>query len=261
MLRLLLPPAPLAQARELLLQLEAIDAAMRDTAHGRALEKLGMHPRLAHMLIKARDLGAERLACTAAILSEREISRVGVGARDADLRLRIAVLRGDEREVPTGVAVDQRAKAQALRSSSQWQRDFVRTPRDTADAHWASGILLAWAYPDRIAQARGDGGRYLLANGRGARFAEVQSLAKSEFIVAAELDGADREARIFLAAPIGVDDLRKHIRALMKETAEIRWDERAAALSAKQELRLGALLLASTDIRDPDPARDSNRRC
>ena len=248
------PPAPLAQARELLLQLEAIDAAMRVTAHGRALEKLGMHPRLAHMLIKARDLGAERLACDlAAILSERDILRAGVGARDADLRLRIAVLRGDEREVPTGVAVDQRAKAQALRSSSQWQRDFVRTPRDTADAHWASGILLAWAYPDRIAQARGDGGRYLLANGRGARFAEAQSLAKSEFIVAAELDGADREARIFLAAPIGLDDLSKHFRALMKETAEIRWDERAGALSAKQELRLGALLLASSDIRDSDP--------
>ncbi len=66
----------------------------------------------------------------------------------------------------------------------------------------ATGILLAWAYPDRIGQARGDGGRYLLANGRGARFAEPQALAKSEFIVAAELDGAEREARIFLAAPI-----------------------------------------------------------
>ena len=76
---------------------------------------------------------------------------------------------------------------------------------------------------------------------------------KSEFIVAAELDGADREARIFLAAPISVEDLNRHFRALMKETAEIRWDERAGALSAKQDLRLGALLLASADIRDPDP--------
>ena len=248
------PAAPLAQARELLQQLEAIDAAARVTPHGRALEKLGMHPRLAHMLVKARDLGAEHLACDlAAILSERDILRAGAGSRDADLRLRIAVLRGDEREVPTGITVDPRAKAQAQRSSSLWQRNFVRTARDTADPHRASGILLAWGYPDRIAQARGDGGRYLLANGRGARFAEAQSLAKSEFIVAAELDGADREARIFLAAPIGREDLSKHFRALMQETAEIRWDERAGALSAKQELRLGALLIASADIRDPDP--------
>jgi ATP-dependent RNA helicase HrpB len=247
------PAAPLAQARELLQQLEAIDAAMRVTAHGRVLEKLGMHPRLAHMLVKARDLGAERLACDlAAILSERDILRAGVGSRDADLRLRIAVLRGDERDVPSGATVDPRAKSQAQRSSALWQRD-LRGARDTADPHAASGILLAWAYPDRIAQARGEGGRYLLANGRGARFAEAQSLAKSEYIVAAELDGADREARIFLAAPISLDDLTTHFRALMKETADIRWDERAGALSAKQELRLGALLLASADIRDPDP--------
>ncbi|HEV7357635.1 MAG TPA: ATP-dependent helicase HrpB, partial [Steroidobacteraceae bacterium] len=91
------PSAPLAQARELLQQLEAIDATTRVTAHGRALEKIGMHPRLAHMLVKARELGAERLACDlAAILSERDILRTGAGSRDADLRLRIAVLRGDE---------------------------------------------------------------------------------------------------------------------------------------------------------------------
>jgi ATP-dependent helicase HrpB len=253
------PPAPLAQARELLQQLEAIDAAIRITAHGRSLQKLGMHPRLAHMLIKSQDLGAERLACDlAAILSERDILRAGLGSRDADLRLRIAVLHGDERDVPPGAAVDSRAKAQALRSSALWQRASVRSARDSADPHSASGILLAWAYPDRIAQARGDDGRYLLANGRGARFAEAQSLAKSEFIVAAELDGAEREARIFLAAPIAFNDLTQHFRALMTESAEIRWDERAGAISAKQELRLGALLLASCDMREPDP--DSMQR-
>jgi hypothetical protein len=66
-----------------------------------------------------------------------------------------------------------------------------------------------WAYPDRIGRARGDGGRYLLANGRGARFGEPQALSKSEFIVAAELDGAEREARIFLAAPLRLEDLER----------------------------------------------------
>ena len=248
------PAAPLAQARELLLQLEAIDATTRITAHGRMLEKLGMHPRLAHMLVKARDLGAARLACDiAAILSERDILRAGVGARDADLRLRIAVLRGDNRDVPAGATVDARARSQAQRSSGNWQRDFARDSRDSADPHDATGILLAWAYPDRIAQARGDGGRYLLANGRGARFTEAQALAKSEFIVAAELDGADREARIFLAAPIALEDLNAHFGALIRESAEIRWDDRLGAVSAKRERRLGALLLASSDMREPDP--------
>jgi ATP-dependent helicase HrpB len=248
------PAAPLAQARELLQQLEAIDAAGRISAHGRMLAKLGMHPRLAHMRIKAQELGAERLACDlAAILSERDILRATVGARDADLRLRVAVLRGDQRDLPAGVTVDARARAQAQRTSGNWQRDLARDSRDSADPHQATGILLAWAYPDRIAQSRGDGGRYLLANGRGARFAEAQALAKSEFIVAAELDGAEREARIFLAAPIGLDDLSAHFGALIRESAEIRWDDRSGAVSAKRERRLGALLLASSEMRDPDP--------
>jgi ATP-dependent helicase HrpB len=247
------PAAPLAQARDLLLKLEALDAGARVTLHGRALQKLGMHPRLAHMLVKAQELGAARLACDlAAILSERDILRAGVGARDADLRLRVAVLRGDSREVPAGVTVDARAKAQAQRSSGQWQRS-LRNARDAADPHEATGILLAWAYPDRIARARGDGSRYLLANGRGARFGEPQALAKSEFIVAAELDGADREARIFLAAPIGLQDLERHFSALITDTADIHWDERAGAVSAKRERRLGALLLESSEMRDPDP--------
>ncbi|HTC39012.1 MAG TPA: ATP-dependent helicase HrpB [Steroidobacteraceae bacterium] len=248
------PAAPLAQARELLHQLEAIDAAKRITAHGRILNKLGMHPRLAHMRIEAQDLGAERLACDlAAILSERDILRAGAGARDADLRLRVAVLRGDQRDLPAGVTVDARARSQAQRTSGNWHKDLARDSRDSADPHHATGILLAWAYPDRIAQSRGDGGRYLLANGRGARFAEAQALAKSEFIVAAELDGAEREARIFLAAPIDLDDLNTHFDAFIRESAEIRWDDRLGAVSAKRERRLGALLLASSEMRDPDP--------
>jgi ATP-dependent helicase HrpB len=248
------PAAPLAQARDLLHQLEAIDAAARITAHGRILAKLGMHPRLAHMRIKAQELGAERLACDlAAILSERDILRADASARDADLRLRVAVLRGDHRDLPAGVSVDARARSQAQRTSSNWRRDLGQDSRDSADPHQAAGILLAWAYPDRIAQSRGDGGRYLLANGRGARFAEAQALAKSEFLVAAELDGAEREARIFLAAPIGLDDLNAHFGALIRESAEIRWDDRLGAVSAKRERRLGALLLASSEIRDPDP--------
>ncbi len=247
------PAAPLAQARDLLRQLEAIDSAARVTAHGRKLAKLGMHPRLAHMLVQAQDFGAARLACDlAAILSERDILRAGAGARDADLRLRVAVLRGDTREVPAGISVDARAKAQAQRNSSLRQRN-LRSARDTVDVHEGTGVLLAWAYPDRIARARGADGRYLLANGRGAHFAEPQALSKSEFIVAAELDGADRAARIFLAAPISLQDLQTHFAGLIRDKADVHWDDRAGAVSAKRERMLGALVLESSEIRSPDP--------
>ncbi len=248
------PAAPLAQARDLLRQLEAIDSAARVTPHGRMLAKLGTHPRLAHMLVKAREFGAPRLACDlAAILSERDILRASVGARDVDLRLRVAVLRGDVRDLPPGITVDSRAKTQAARSSGHWQRDFARGRPDSADAHDSTGILLAWAYPDRIGRARGESGRYLLANGRGARFGEPQALSKAEFIVAAELDGAEREARIFLAAPVGLADLEQHFAAQILDHAEILWDDREQAIRARRERRLGALVLGSTEIRDPDP--------
>jgi len=247
------PAAPLAQARDLLRQLEAIDSAARVTPHGRMLAKLGLHPRLAHMLVKAREHGAPRLGCDlAAILSERDILRAGAGARDVDLRLRVAVLRGDVRDLPPGITVDSRAITQAARSSGHWQRDYIRAPHDSADPHHWTGVLLAWAYPDRIGRARGDGGRYLLANGRGARFGEPQALAKAEFIVAAELDGAEREARIFLAAPLRHADLEEHFSAQIREHAEIVWDDREQAIRARRERRLGALALESTEIRNPD---------
>jgi ATP-dependent helicase HrpB len=247
------PAAPLAQARDLLLHLEAIDPQSRVTSHGRVLEKIGMHPRLAHMLVKSRDIDATHLACDlAAILSERDILRSSPGTRDADVRLRVAVMRGDERDLPSGIMVDARAKSQAQRSSNQWQRDFARGARGSADPHDATGILLAWAYPDRIARARGDAGRYLMSNGAGVRFGEPQALTKSEFIVAAELDGADREARIFLAAPIALDNLENYFSAQITENAQIRWDGREGLIRAQRERRLGALLLKSSEIRNPD---------
>ncbi len=250
------PAAPLAQARDLLRRLEAIDAAARVTPHGRMLAKLGLHPRLAHMLVKSKELGAQRLACDlAAILSERDILRAGVGAREADVRLRVAVMRGDVHDLPAGITVDARAMGQAARNSAHWQRQLAPGKPDTADVHEATGILLAWAYPDRIGRARAESGRYLLANGRGARFGEPQALAKAEFIVAAELDGAEREARIFLAAPLGSADIEAHFAAQIESRADILWDPREQAIRARRERRLGALLLESTEIRDPDPER------
>jgi ATP-dependent helicase HrpB len=248
------PSAPLAQARDLLGQLEAIDAAARITPHGRALAVAGAHPRLAHMLVKSRAMQAPRLASDlAAILSERDILRSAAGARDVDLRLRVNAMRGDARSLPPGIDVDHRALAQAKRNSADWQRRFAAGISDTADAHEVTGILLALAYPDRIGRARGDDGRYVLANGRGARFAEPQALSKSEFIVAAELDGAEREARIFLAAPLQLADIERLFSAHIIESAEIGWDPREQKVDARRVRRLGELILQSRDIRDPDP--------
>jgi ATP-dependent helicase HrpB len=247
------PAATLAQARDLLQRLTAIDAGARVTAHGRELARFGMHPRLAHMVSRAQVLRAGHLACElAALLGERDILRSAPGSRDVDLRLRVALLHGDARDLPTQASVDQRARSAVLRSAQRWQRQYLRDTRDSADVHTTTGILLAFGYPDRIARARGEGGRYLLANGRGARFGEPQALAKSEYIVAAELDGAEREARIFLAAPIAPEDLEQHFAAQISDSSVIEWGAREEAVIARRERRLGALTLKSAELREPD---------
>jgi ATP-dependent helicase HrpB len=256
------PAAPLAQARDLLQSLEAIDENHLITAHGRQLAALGAHPRLAHMLVKGRELGVPRLACDlAAILSERDLLRAAPGARDVDLRLRVAVLAAgagsSPSALPSGLTVDARALREAARSAANWRRilgaaDELGAPDADLRAEDSTGVLVAFAYPDRIGRARDAAGRYLLANGRGARFAEPQALAKSEFIVAAELDGAEREARIFLAAALGRADLERHFGSHIEVREEIAWDARDQTVRARREHRLAALVLDSEETRNPD---------
>ncbi len=237
------PEAALAQARELLQGLGALDAGGRITAHGRAMLELRLHPRLAHMLLRARDLGRVSLACDlAALLSERDLLKGPPGERDSDLRVRLDALRG-------GGGVDRGARERVRRSAAQYRR--LMNVRDagsagTDDATSAdddAGTLLAFAYPDRIGRSRGEGGRYLLSNGRGARFDGPQALARSEFLVIPELDAGEREARIFLAAPLSRDALEEHFGEQIAEDEEVRWDARERAVSAARVRRLGAIAI------------------
>jgi ATP-dependent helicase HrpB len=222
------------------------------------MARIGTHPRLAHMLIRAQTMGAMRLACDiAAIVSERDLLRAGFGSRDADIRLRLDVLRGGRREIPTGMSVDDRALTQARKTSTQWQRQFdgssapaAREVASSADA--LSGVLLGFAYPDRIGRSRGEGGRYVLANGRGALFSEAQALTRSEFLVAAEVDGGDRDARIYLAAPLTLAEIEEHFAAHIVESDTIAWDTRERAVKSMRERRLQKLVLDAKPIAQPD---------
>ncbi len=196
---------------------------------------------------------APRLASEiAAVLGERDILRSAPGSRDADLRLRVGALRGVRDALPGGLTVDARALRQAQRAAADWQRELGGR-EEIADPDAFVGVLTALAYPDRVGHARDGSGRYLLANGRGARFAEPQALAKSEFIVAAELDGADRDARIFFAAPLEREDIERLFKEQIEERSEIVWDEREEVVRARKQRRLGALVLRSEDLRDADP--------
>lgn len=249
------PAAAYQQARELLEQLGALDANGAITAHGRGMAATGLHPRLAHMIIVAMPLGLGELACElAALLSERDLLRSGGGPADADLRLRVEALRrfgqGRRNGYLPGDGGDTAACRRVLAEAEFWRRRFGIAHQAEPDVN-VCGLLLAFAYPDRIAQGRGDG-RFLLRNGRGAIFRGPQALMNEAYLVAAELDDAGTESRIFLAAPLGLDELRRHCGSQIETTVNVSWDEAAQAVRARKVERLGPLVLKETPQPEPD---------
>jgi ATP-dependent helicase HrpB len=232
------PAATLASARALLTQLGGLDAAGRITAHGRDMSRLGVHPRLAHMLLRARPLGAAALAAElAALLSERDLLRGGAGREDADVRTRLELLRGERHD-----GSDRGTLQRARRSAQELARRLG--PGAVEAAGVSAGVLLAFAYPDRIARRRaGAAARYTLTNGRGAEFVAAQSLSREELLVAVDLDDRERDARILLAAPLTRAELLGHFGAEIRERERIEWDAREQAVHARRSLELGTLVL------------------
>jgi ATP-dependent helicase HrpB len=247
------PPAAYAQACDLLRTLGALDPAAHLTAHGREMLRLRTHPRLAHMLLRARALRLRGLACDlAALLGERDLLRRREGARDADVRTRLEILRRERSDA----RVDRATLERTRRLAAQLQRqlgDHAEPGATAIDAADQVGVLLALAYPDRIARGREAGsGRYVLSNGRGARLEGAQSLARSEFLAVADLDAAEREARIFLAAPLGRAALERTFADVIVSRERVAWDSRERAVEAVEERLLGALVIDERAKSQPD---------
>ncbi|MBL8199488.1 MAG: ATP-dependent helicase HrpB [Chromatiales bacterium] len=247
------PTGALAQARDLLQSLGALDATGSATAHGRELLGIAAHPRLAHLLLGAKAAGVGGTGCAlAAVLGERDLLRGRPSERDSDIRTRLEILARDP-GVGERDDVDRMSLRQVRRSAEAHARQLGLPPASLAIEPAEAGWLLALAWPDRIARAREPGsGRYLLSNGRGAFFAEPQSLARSEYLVIPELDGAEKEARIHLAAPLTAADLEEHLGDSIVTSADVRWDSRERAVAARRQRRLGALVLADEPLRDAD---------
>ena len=247
------PAAALAQATGLLIQLGALERGGGITAHGRDLAALGVHPRLGHLMVRGRALGQGALACTlAALLGERDILRgaPGVGPRDVDLRRRVELVAAGG-----GAGADRGALQQVRQAANQWRRQ-LRIARDAEITPAATGILVALAWPDRIAQRRpGGGGQYRLAQGRGAVLPPGEPLAAEPWLAVAELDGDRREARVFLAAPVTQADLETEFESLIETVEEVAWEPREQVVVARRCRRLGALVLASEVLTAPDPDR------
>ncbi len=250
------PPGALAQARELLIGLGALNSEGHITAHGRQVAKLPLHPRLAHMLLKSVPLQLSHLACElAALLSERDILRGPSGRRHADLRLRLDVLHG-QYDHAAGATVNSAIRQRVTRIADLWHRHLPRSARsDRQDSVYEAGLLLALAYPDRIAQRQsGSDTRYLMTNGRGALFANPDSLGSENYLVIADLDGGQQWARIDLAVPVSLQDIETLYADQIQVLDEVSWDNATQAVRATRQHRLGSLVLSKQGLSKPNPS-------
>lgn len=229
------PPVPaLTEARALLRELNALDASGRITPEGNSLRALALPPRLARMIVDSHRLGSgEEAALIAAILTER-----GLGGDSADLDARLDYFRRDR---------SQRAQS-ARQLAERWAKQVAASePFDIEDHVPSTGIMLALAFPDRVAKNRGDGS-FVLANGRGAAVEQTSALAKSPYIAVAELTGTAANGRILLAAPITQTEIEQQFADHIQTDDEVMFDRSAMALRARRRKKLHAITLSEQTL-------------
>lgn len=227
------PPSPgmLKAAREELQAIGALDADGGITEDGKRLRALPLPPRLARMLLSAAAVGeAKSAAEIAAVLVER-----GIGGNDADLATRIENFRRDR----------SRRAADLRRLAETWASRAATGSSEKSNLAMSAAALLALAYPDRIAKARGAPGHFLLANGRAGQIDPAHPLARAPFLVVGELQGRAAATRILLAAALDEDEIAAIAGDRIEARDELTFDEQAKAVRARRVRRLGAITLVS----------------
>ena len=236
------PAAALAEARERLRRLGAIDAGGGLTAHGRAIARLPLEPRLAHMLIEAEARGfGQAAADVAALLTER-----GLGGNDPDLELRHR--RWNSERGPRAEGARRMAMNWAAKVGSTRAKGAGRVASNLAAS-------LALAFPDRLSRRRDSSGeQWQSVGGRGFRLDPTSPLARSEWLAVGEVAGAASGARILSAAALDLADVEALFGDRIESKSEVRFDPATAAISATRGRRLGAIRLSSAPDPKPDQA-------
>lgn len=234
------PKASLAQAFDTLNQLQAL-ADGKITAHGKQLQRLACHPRIAHMLLMAKAQKQVQLATDiAAVLEERDPLTREAGI---DINLRIEALRRARENKSAG-----RRFARIEKAAASYRKMLGVEADNGAIDPYDTGLLLAYAYPERIASARpGNNAQYQLANGRLAAAGHKDDLAHEPWLAVAHMDLREGLGKIFLAAPLNPKDLLP----LVKEEENISWDTRRGGLIANTDLKLGSIVLQSKPLANP----------
>jgi len=234
------PPHRIKIATELLAELNAIENG-RITEHGRKMHALPCHPRVAHMMLKAAEKNEIHLAADiAALLDERDPLGKEAGT---DINLRIEALRRQRT-----LKGDGRFK-RIIQAASQYRKLFNAAENNEPVDPYETGVLLVYAYPERIAFARpGNNAQFQLSGGNLAMASHQDDLAAESWLAIANLDARDGIGKIFLASPLNPKDLEP----LLKEREVISWNTKKGGLIATRETRLGSIVLKSTPLSKTD---------
>ncbi|WP_298242881.1 ATP-dependent helicase HrpB [uncultured Bradyrhizobium sp.] len=228
------PPGPAwKEAKSLLEELNALDGDGRITAEGKSLRALALPPRLARMIVDSHRAGeGEAAAEIAAIITER-----GLGGDSVDLEHRRDQFRRDR---------SPRA-ASARDLARRWASQVAASEKEGPQEDLSTGLMLAYAFPDRVARNRGNGS-FVLANGRGAAVEQTSSLARAPYIAIGEMTGTAASGRILLAAAISQDAIEQHFAEHIESADEITFDRGAMALRARRKRVLHAITLSEATM-------------
>ena len=246
----------ITEAKNLLKQLNAIDSHGKITVHGQHMLKLGTHPRLAHMMLSALDLDQAYHACLiASLLNEKDIFLPGTD-KSFDIHERLTVLNS-QKSNPENSNNLHGINKQQCRLIIKSADDFLKrlkqcltsgklkqTLKSNSMDNNLSGVLLAFAYPDRIAQQRQtDEPAYLLSNGKGASIPAHLQHHLYSYIVIANLDAKQGEARIYLAAEINTSQIEQFCSHNIQQLRQVKWNTLAQRVEVIQATRIGKINL------------------
>ena len=255
------PAAAIAEARARLATLDAIDDDGRPTAHGKAIAKLPLSPRLGHMMIRAAEGGFARTAADVAVL----LSERGLGGNDADLELRLRRWRSERGKRADGarqlatrwerLVGDFMHRSSRAQSRDVGARERVSTALDTNGGGADLAACVALAFPDRVAKRRGQSGEdWISVGGRGFRLDPASPLARNEWLAVAEIQGAASGARILSAAALDPADVDRLFADHIEIRRTARFDPATGSVEARRERRLGAIVLGAGRDEGASPA-------
>ena len=236
------PRKNIIKASQLLHEIEALENN-RITAHGKRLNKLPTHPRIAHMLVRAEEEGQLALATDIAPLFEEKDplpQEPGI-----NINIRIEALRRYRRD-----KVGQKSLGSIEKLASQYRKLFdIKTDNGPVN-DFETGLLIATAYPERIACARpGNNAQFQMANGKLASAGHRDDLANEPWLAIANVSERDHSGKIFSASPINPTDLAP----LIKHKEIITWNTKNGGLVAESQMRIGNIILKSTPLPNPNP--------